>query len=175
MAVRDVPAAPESEVRGYYEAHPEKFTEPPQTRVGLILLSVDPSSPTSVWERRREEAQAIHFQITEGADFAELAKEHSAGPSGPNGGDLGFFEREGAMVEPFAKAAFELEEGQVSDLVETQFGLHIIRVTGRMDGRVLSLDEASAAIRRRLEAERVAVVRPEHLEKLRSETTIERL
>ncbi len=75
-----------------------------------------------------EHARQIKQQIDDGADFAELAKEKSEGPSGKNGGDLGFFGRQ-EMVKPFEKVAFELDIGEVSDPVETQFGWHVIRKT----------------------------------------------
>lgn len=164
------------EVRESYEADlATVWTRPSMVRASHILFEVPEDDPAAATASREEAERVLALARAEDADFAALAREHSEGPSGPNGGDLGFFQREGAMVEPFAKAAFELEEGQVSDLVETQFGLHIIRVTGRVDGRVLALEEVAPAIRQRLEAERVVAVRPEHLEKLRSETTIERL
>jgi peptidyl-prolyl cis-trans isomerase C len=163
------------DVQESYEADVESvWTRPAMVRASHILFEV-PDDPDAAAAGREEAERVLALARGEGADFAQLAMEHSAGPSGPRGGDLGFFPREGAMVEPFAKAAFELEAGQVSDLVETQFGLHIIRVTERQDGRVYALEEVAPAIRRRLEAERVAGVRPEHLEKLRSGTAIERL
>jgi len=163
------------DVQESYEADLESvWTRPAMVRASHILFEV-PDEPEAAAAGREEAERVLALAREEGADFAKLAMEHSAGPSGPRGGDLGFFPREGAMVEPFAKAAFELEAGEVSDLVETQFGLHIIRVTERQDGKVFALEEVAPAIRRRLEAERVAAVRPEHLEKLRSGTPIERL
>lgn len=72
-----------------------------------------------------EEAQAVIEALAEGADFAELAQERSTGPSGPNGGELGWF-TPGMMVPSFEEAAFALEVGEVSDPVQTQFGWHVI-------------------------------------------------
>lgn len=72
-----------------------------------------------------EEAQALVVELGGGSDFAELAQEHSTGPSGPNGGALGWF-AEGMMVPPFEAAVVALEVGEVSDPVETQFGWHVI-------------------------------------------------
>ena len=74
-----------------------------------------------------EEAKAIKAEIDGGADFAATAKEKSTGPSGPNGGDLGWF-GVGMMVKPFEEAVIAMEAGQVSDPVETQFGWHIIKL-----------------------------------------------
>ncbi|ANB33167.1 peptidylprolyl isomerase [Rhodovulum sulfidophilum] len=74
-----------------------------------------------------DEAQAIEAQLRDGADFAQLAKEKSTGPSGPNGGDLGWFS-EGMMVKPFEEAVTVLEPGEVSAPVQTQFGWHVIKL-----------------------------------------------
>jgi peptidyl-prolyl cis-trans isomerase C len=74
------------------------------------------------------EAEAIHNKIAAGGSFADLAKEHSSCPSRAQGGDLGFFQR-GQMVKPFEDAAFNLEVGQLSLPVQTQFGFHLIQRT----------------------------------------------
>jgi len=79
------------------------------------------------------------------------------------------------MVEPFAAAAFELEAGQVSDLVETQFGLHIILVAERQEAKVTPVEDASGAIRRRLTLEHFNTIRPEFVEKLRDGVEVEHL
>jgi parvulin-like peptidyl-prolyl isomerase len=83
--------------------------------------------------RSKDEALAqindLARQISEGADFAALAREHSDCPSGRSGGDLGQFGR-GQMVKPFEDTAFGMEVGQTSDVVETEFGYHLIQRTG---------------------------------------------
>lgn len=83
-----------------------------------------------VLEDVRAEAERVLAEAVAGTDFAELAREHSTGPSGPNGGDLGWFGR-GRMVAPFEEAAFTLEIGEISGIVETEYGYHIILVTDR--------------------------------------------
>jgi len=105
--------------------------------------------------------------------FAALASEHSTCPSAPGGGDLGYFPREGPMVEAFAAAAFELEVDGTSGVVETQFGYHVIHCTDRQEARVISLEEASAGIRTRLEREKLNELRARHVEKLRAGAEIE--
>lgn len=79
-----------------------------------------------------EEAKDLYEQIQNGADFAELAMEHSLCPSKRDGGDLRFFGR-GMMVKPFEDAAFDMEVGQVSEPVQTQFGWHLIKLTDKKD------------------------------------------
>jgi len=161
-------AVTDADVQARYEEQLEGlWSRQAMVRASHILFEMPDADPEAAAARRKEAERVRALALEEGADFAALAREYSEGPSGPQGGDLGFFPREGAMVEPFAQAAFELEVGQVSDLVETQFGLHVIRVTERKQPRVVPLEEAAPAIRRQLSAERVAAVLPEQLEALR--------
>lgn len=80
--------------------------------------------------KTEQEAKALYNEIKNGKSFAEVAQEKSLCPSGQNGGDLGFFGK-GMMVKPFEDAAFALEVGELSQPVETQFGWHLIEVTGK--------------------------------------------
>lgn len=93
-----------------------------------------------------EEAEALAGQLSGGADFVALAKEHSTGPSGSQGGDLGFFAKE-AMVPEFAEAAFALKAGEISKPVKTQFGWHIIKLEERRMGEPASLEERAPELR----------------------------
>lgn len=101
--------------------------------VASHILLMYQGSARSTASRSQEEAktqiQEIKSQLDGGADFAELAQKHSDCPSGRRGGDLGSFGR-GQMVPPFEQSAFGMEVGQVSDVVETDFGYHIIKRTG---------------------------------------------
>lgn len=101
-----------------------------------------------------EEAAALVEELNGGADFAELAREKSTGPSGPNGGNLGWFGA-GMMVQPFEEAVMALEVGQVSAPVQTQFGWHVIILNETRDKAVPSLDEVRQEITQRLEQEAV--------------------
>ena len=94
----------------------------------------------------RAEAERVLAEIEGGADFAELAIEHSTGPTGPDGGDLGWFGR-GMMVAEFEEAAFALSIGEISGIVETEYGFHIILLTDRKDAYQPELDEVIDPVR----------------------------
>jgi peptidyl-prolyl cis-trans isomerase C len=123
----------EDEAKKYYSENAEDME---QVRASHILIKPDTTDPNTdpnqAKANAQKKAQALLDQIKAGADFAELAKNNSDCPSAAKGGDLNFFTR-GRMVPPFEKAAFSLKVGQVSDLVETQFGYHIIKVTDHKD------------------------------------------
>ncbi len=116
-----------------------------------------------------EEAQAMIDQLTEGADFAELAAEHSIGPSGPNGGALGWFTA-GMMVPEFEEAVFALEPGEVSAPVQTQFGWHIVLLNETRDQAAPTLEEVGAELEEGLRRARVDA----RLEALTAEADIDR-
>src|SRR5205814_2228822 len=98
-------------------------------------------------EQARAKAQQVLKQVKGGGDFAKLAKETSQDPgSAPNGGDLGFFPK-GQMTPAFEEAAFKLKDNTVSDLVETPFGFHIIKVLGRRAARTVPIEEAGSKIK----------------------------
>jgi len=100
----------------------------------------------------REEAERVRAELVAGADFAELAREYSTGPTGPAGGDLGWFGR-GEMVAPFEEAAFALEIGEISEVVETEFGFHIILLTDRRDAFEPELSDVIDQVRADVEGE----------------------
>jgi len=116
-----------------------------------------------------EEAAALVAQLKDGADFAELAKEHSTGPSGPSGGELGWFSA-GMMVEPFQDAVEALEAGGISDPVQTQFGWHVIRLNETRIKVRPDLED----VRPELEEELQQAAMTAHLEQLLADAEIDR-
>ena len=123
----------EDDAKKYYDENAKKME---QVKASHILVKpgiTDPNiDPNEAKAKAREKAEDILKQIKNGADFAELAKANSSCPSAAKGGNLDFFSR-GQMTPDFEKAAFELKVGQVSDIVETRFGFHIIKATDRKD------------------------------------------
>ena len=148
------------------------YTQPAMVRASHILLGT-PGMAGEERTKAQAEAERVRGEcVAEGADFAALAKQYSTGPSGPQGGDLGFFPREGGMVEPFAAAAFALKVGEVSEVVETQFGYHVIKCTDRREENVIPKEAAAPGIREQILFERLAPLRTQHLEKLRKAAKI---
>ncbi len=118
------------EAKAYYDGNPKDFLRPEQIRARHILIKVDPQASNSEKAAARKKIEEIQAKLKKGEDFGALAKEFSEGPSSSKGGDLGWFER-GRMVKPFEEAAFALKPGEVSNIVETQFGYHLIEVTDK--------------------------------------------
>lgn len=136
----------EDDVRGYYEQNKPRYATPEERRASHILLRLDPGASDAQKSGIRARATELLKQVRAGGDFAALAKANSQDPgSAGSGGDLGFFPRE-AMVKPFADAAFSLKEGEVSDIVESDFGLHLIRLTGIRPGQQRGFEQVRAEI-----------------------------
>jgi parvulin-like peptidyl-prolyl isomerase len=136
-----------------------------------ILLKVAPDAGEEEKAKVKSEMQSILEKARNGGDFAELAKEYSECPSAPQGGDLGYF-RHGQMVKPFDEAAFALEKGQISDIVETQFGYHIILSVDKKPAGTKPLEEVSEDIRRILDDKEVSAALKKWLEPVKEKSTI---
>jgi len=139
----------EAEAKQYYEQNKKQFQTPEQVRASHILIKAAPSASDEDKAKAKAKAEQLLKQAKAGEDFAKLAKENSEGPSSAKGGDLGFFKK-GQMVKPFEDAAFALQPGQLSDVVQTQFGYHIIKVTDRKKAGTTSFEDAKEQIMRML-------------------------
>jgi peptidyl-prolyl cis-trans isomerase C len=141
----DPVAITEAEIRGFYEAHKKDFIRPEQVRAQHILIK--PAAPDDVNSKATalKKIQDIKKKLDETKDFDALAMEYSQCPSSKKGGDLGFFGR-GEMTPPFEEAAFALGVNDISDIVETQFGYHILKVTGKTAETSVSFEEVKADI-----------------------------
>jgi peptidyl-prolyl cis-trans isomerase C len=128
------------DVETYYNENPQMFQQPEQVHARHILMKTGAEATSDAKAAAQAKAAAARKRAVAGEDFAALATEMSEGPSAPQGGDLGFFGRQ-QMVAPFADAAFALEVGQISEVVETQFGYHVIKVEEKKPASTMSLDE----------------------------------
>jgi peptidyl-prolyl cis-trans isomerase C len=133
QACSSVPEPAEEEVAAFYEAHKSEFVEPEQVLCQHILVKSGQDDLPEAKSAAFEKIRAIRERIVAGGDFAEEAKKNSDCPSGAEGGSLGWFGR-GMMVPEFDQAAFSMKKGDVSDIVTTQFGYHIIYKAGEKGG-----------------------------------------
>lgn len=134
------------EVNTFYEQNPDKFKQGERVRASHILIRAAENADVKTRQDAKTKATDVLKEVKGGKDFSELAKHYSQDPgSAANGGDLGFFQQ-GQMVPAFEKAAFTLKPGEVSDVVETPFGYHIIKVAEKQGARTVPLDEVKPQI-----------------------------
>ena len=146
-----------AEVKRYYDEHLGDFSTQEQRQASHILISVAMQASEAEKQAAKSQAEQLLADVKAApAKFAALAKEHSQDPgSAANGGDLGMFGR-GMMVKAFDDAVFSMKAGQISDLVQTDFGYHIIKVTAIKPSNAQPLQEVSALIEQRLRAQQAA-------------------
>lgn len=145
-----VPVKPE-EITDFYQKNPDQFQQAERVHASHILIRFPQNADAAAKQQAHTKAADVLKDVKAGKDFAALAKEHSQDPgSAVNGGDLGFFEH-GQMVGPFEEAAFSLAPGQASDIVETTFGYHIVKVIEKQAPRTVPLDEVRPQIEQFLE------------------------
>lgn len=155
------------DIETYYRDHAEDFREEEEVCASHVLVKVK-ASPDAAEGHADDEAkrlaEAVLQQARAGADFAELAKKSSEDQgSAPSGGDLGCFGR-GRMVPEFENAAFDLAPGQISDLVRSSYGYHVIRVSAHREANVASLKQVEERIRQSVTAERVEALQAEKVD-----------
>jgi peptidyl-prolyl cis-trans isomerase C len=139
-----------SDIATFYEKNPDRFQQAESVRAAHILVLVPQGADEKTRAAAKARAEAALKAAKAGQDFAQLARRYSNDASAQRGGDLGFIPK-GQMVPAFEAAAFALEAGQVSDLVETQFGYHVIKALEKRPARVVPFVEAAVQIEQFLE------------------------
>jgi peptidyl-prolyl cis-trans isomerase D len=135
----------DADLQQYYDEHKVEYTLPARIRAQHILFNTQDKTPEEI-EKIREKARGVLERARKGEDFASLAKQFSEDSTASNGGDLGDFGR-GQMVPEFENAAFGLSVGGISDVVQTQFGMHIIKLNEKQEQRERPFEELKEAIR----------------------------
>ncbi|MBM4309860.1 MAG: hypothetical protein FJ119_02780 [Deltaproteobacteria bacterium] len=171
-ATEALPPVTEEDINKFYNENTETFKVPEQVRASHILFSVAQDASPETRGLKKQELEKVRSQVVEGADFAALAKELSDCPSKEQGGDLGLFER-GRMVKEFDDAAFNLAAGEISPVVETQFGYHVIKVTEHNEPRVVALEDVHQEISQHLQTSREEAAFESFLQNLRQNAQIE--
>jgi peptidyl-prolyl cis-trans isomerase C len=162
----------DAEVKKFYEDNKEKFKNDESVKASHILIGVDAKATDADKKKAREKAEAIRKRILAGEDFAAVAKKDSTCPSAAQGGDLGFFPK-GQMVPEFDKVAFSLKPGEISEVVETKFGYHIIKVQEKKAAGTVSFEEAKKNIEGYLKSQKIQKGVGDYLDKLRKEAKVE--
>lgn len=145
----------DAEVEAYFIKNKETIKQVEQIKASHILIKVDDWKNEQSVQEKYTQARIILDEIKKGADFAEMAKKYSNDASGQNGGDLGYFTR-GQMVVPFETAAFGLKPGEISDVVKTEYGFHIITVTDKKEATNPTLASMKDQIIDTMKKERIA-------------------
>ncbi|SMC22241.1 peptidyl-prolyl cis-trans isomerase D [Desulfacinum hydrothermale DSM 13146] len=143
----------EEELKAYYEDHPEEFHREKQVRARHILFRLDENAPEDEVKKVESQARDVLAKARKGEDFARLAEQYSQGPSASQGGDLGYFKKD-QMVPAFTDAAFALKPGEISDLVRTRFGYHIIKSEDVRPEETIPFEKARAQIELTLKREK---------------------
>jgi peptidyl-prolyl cis-trans isomerase C len=163
----------DEESKEYYDTHPEFFKQPEQVRASHILIKVDENASEAQKTEARKKMKEVQQKLQKGEDFATLAKTYSEGPSGPGGGNLGYFRR-GQMVKPFEDAAFKLKSGETSDIVETRFGYHLIKVFDKQPEKALTYAEIKNQLDEHLKKQKLEGEVDVYIDNLRKSAKIEK-
>lgn len=164
----------EGEAKAFYDGNPEYFREPEAIRVSQILIKVDPKSEPAKKEEARKKLEDIQKRVQKGEDFAILAKDFSQDASAAQGGDLGILSR-GKMPQAFDDAAFSLKPGEVSGVVGTDLGFHLIKVHEKKPEKVVPFKEVEEKIRQHLANQKLKQRVDEYLNEVKKTAKIERI
>jgi len=159
------------DVAAFYDANPQMFERPNMVRARHILIRLQPNSTVTDTDEAQIRATTAHQRVVAGEDFATVAREVSEGNEAANGGDMGFFARD-SMMPALTDVAFALEIGKISDIIETQFGFHILKVEEKRAASKMSFEEAKGPVRTLLIEERTGEKLAELLQQLGEAATI---
>ena len=169
----DGPSVSDEEVASFYRANLHRYQQPETAQARHILVKLPREATPDARSAARARIDAIRAEALAGADFSELARRHSEDTSAQQGGDLGAVAR-GRTVKPFEEALFALAPGQVSDVVQTNFGYHVIKLEALVPSATRSLEEAQEGIRARLLADKRTALAREVVARLKAAARIER-
>ena len=162
-----------AQVNEFYQQNPSQFQQGERVKASHILIAFPDNADAAAKQAARAKADVVLKDVKSGKDFAGLAKANSQDPgSAPNGGDLGFFQQ-GQMVPPFDAVAFKLAPGEISELVETTFGYHIIKVAEKSASRTMPLDDVRPQLEQYLEGQNRQMQTQAFVESLKAKGKVE--
>jgi peptidyl-prolyl cis-trans isomerase C len=162
----------DEEIEQFYDNNPDQFKLPEMASAHHILIGIRAEDSDEIKQSKLDKLNEIRQQIIAGADFEEMARKHSEGPSAAQGGNLGAFPR-GQMLKSFDDAVFSQPIGELGEPVETRFGYHIVRVDERKPARTVGLDEARPNIKQHLQSIRRQQVLADYMKELRDASDLE--
>ncbi len=162
----------EEGLKRFYIQHIERFKKPDQIRASHILIMIPQDADDLLVEALRQKGERISERLRRGENFGELARLHSDDASAKDGGDLGFF-KGGELLPEFERVTLNLQPGQISGLVRTKIGFHIIKVTARKEGPVIPFEELTEKIRDQYIEEESQRLYEVWLKKVKAESFIE--
>ena len=163
----------DEEGKTFYDTNPQLFQQPERVKASHILIKVDEGTTEEKKVEARKKIKEVQQKVQKGEDFAELAKTYSEGPSASKGGDLGLFGR-GQMVKPFEDAAFSLKPNETSDIVETKFGYHLIKVVDKQPAKKIAYADVKDRINKHLKDQKLRTDRQLYFDKLKKDAKIEK-
>lgn len=161
------------EIQAFYDENPDQFKQPFQYRSSHILVQVAEDASEEEKAAAKDKIEDVKQRIENGEEFSEVARELSDCPSSSNGGDLDYQQR-GALVPAFEEAALALEIGEISDVVETRFGYHIIKLTDRKEEETVAFEDVKDQIENYLMREKYRDIRSSFIRERKPETSITR-
>ncbi len=168
----DVAEAAAPEIAKFYEDNIDSFKVPENVTASHILVAFTPEDTDATKAQKKKDIEKIHAELLAGGDFAEIASKVSDCPSKKQGGSLGTFTR-GQMVPEFEKAAFSQDIGTIGDVIETQFGYHIIKVTDHKQASVRPLAEVKDQLQQYLTGKKKQEALLVYIDELKAKATIE--
>jgi peptidyl-prolyl cis-trans isomerase C len=161
-----------ADVSAFYEKNPERFQQPEAVHASHVLITVPQGADAATKAAARAKAEDVLKQARAGADFAKLARTYSNDASAPRGGDLGFFPK-GQMAPTFEAAAFALAPNQISDVVETPFGFHVIKMLEKRTAQSVPFGQAAPQIEQYLRQEQQQTKTRAFVQQLRAKGNVQ--
>jgi parvulin-like peptidyl-prolyl isomerase len=162
----------DEELSSYYEKNIDKFKRPEAIRVWHILISVSPSSTEEEKAKSKARAEEVYRKVKNGGDFVILAEQYSDDAYRIKGGDLGYIHR-GRLEPELEVVAFQLKEEEISPIVETIYGFHIIKAGGRKPPETIPFEETKKKLKSELETRKISELRAGFVTSLKERITVE--
>jgi len=163
---------PREEIDAYYEKHANDFNAEPEVRIQQLRLIIPPESNQGEIDRIQAQAESILAKIKQGEDFTTLVGLYSQDPSASAGGDMGVFKR-GELLPAIDEHVFSLQPGEVSPVIRTEVGFHIVKVLGRREPTALNEEDRRAEVKDVLFNQKAEELFKEWIAKLRKKAYIE--